>query len=82
MIEAKFKELCHAYLRIKGEELVIPDAMRNDFLLWREAWQRHRLGDFRYRESEKIATRNVAQWTVDINRKIRNQEPQTIEWGD
>ena len=81
-VESRFLDLCEAYFRIKCVELTVPAGLDRDFLHWREMRVRHNQGDLRHRESEKISTRNVAQWTLDENCKLRNQPMQVLEWGD
>lgn len=81
-VEVRFIELCGSYLRIKGEHLVPPRSLNQDMLRWRQMRVRHKHGDFRNTEAELQSTRAIAQWTVDVNRRIRNQEPMKIEWLD
>lgn len=81
-IEERFLRLCNDYLRIKGYRLVVPPALRTDFVRWREMRVRHKASDFRNTSSELKSTREVAQWTVNVNAKLRHQHPTQIEWPD
>ena len=81
-LENRFLDLCESYLRITGNPLVVPKSLDADMLLWRTMMVRHKKVDFRNTEDEFKSLKNIAQWTVDVNNKIRNQEPKTIDWGD
>lgn len=81
-VEHNFLDLCGIYLRVEGRKLEVPGAMKPAFLLWRSARVRHMKSDFRHTADEMKATRDVAQWTVDLNCKMRNQPSKTIEWAD
>lgn len=77
-VEQRFLDLTHSYLRIKGEELPIPPEIDADMFRWRELSVRLRGGDFRYRPSEVKALKNIAQWTLVENAKLRNQPPPEV----
>lgn len=81
-LEPRFLDLTESWLRVKGVTLPIPKEMDSAFLLWRTAVSRFNTGDFRFKDSEKIAIREVAQWTVDRNCELRGQERKIIEWKD
>ena len=80
-LQERFVGLCGSYLRIKGEELPIPDGLNKDFLRWRCMMVRHRKGDFRCTDSEVKSIHSICQWTVDVNCAIRNQPITKIDWG-
>jgi hypothetical protein len=80
-VEERFLDLCSNWQRIRGEEMPIPKSLDHDLMLWRTARVRHKRGDFRNTEAELRATKAVAQWTVDRNCELRNQEPRTVDWG-
>jgi len=81
-IETRFLDLTHAYLRITGVQLPIPESLNADLLLWRTLRVRHKKGDHRNTEDEVKAIKNIAQWSLDENNKLRNQPPIKLEWGD
>ena len=81
-VEERFKNLCGAYLRIKGEALAPPSTMDADFFRWRTMAVRQGRGDFRNTRSELLSLRAVAQWTCDINCDIRLQPRKLILWKD
>jgi len=80
-VEARFIDLCEAHLRIRGSRLALPKELDQDMLRWREMRVRHKSGDYRNTHSELRSTQVIAQWTVDINRAMRNQKPQKIVWA-
>lgn len=77
-VEDRFLDLCGAWLRVKGVEIPIPESMNPDMLRWREMRVRHRRGDFRNSEAELKSTKAIAQWTLDMNASLRNQQPQKL----
>lgn len=79
-VEERFVEVCSTYLRVRGDLLTPPAGLNQDMLRWRQMRVRHKRGDFRNTEAEIQSVRTIAQWTVDINCKIRNQEPKKIQW--
>ena len=80
-VEQRFKELCDSHLRITQEELVPPAELDTDFILWRKMAVRYKDSDYRHSTDELNALRRIAQWTVDVNRRIRNQKPMSVEWA-
>ena len=80
-VEIRFVELCDLYLRTKGEKLFPPEHLKYDMIRWRQLRMRHTQGDFRNTEAEVLATRAVAQWTLDIKTDICGREPVTLDWG-
>jgi hypothetical protein len=81
-VEQRFLDVCGSWLRVKGVELVPPESLNSDMLLWRRMRVRHNQGDFRNSDSELKATQVVAQWTLDCQCELRNQPKQTIKWRD
>lgn len=81
-VEQKFLDLCGAYQKIKGVNLTYPPDMRHDFVRWRTMCARHRAGDYRHTDAELKSTREVAQWTVDVNCRLRNQPTKQLTWKD
>ena len=81
-VEERFLRLCKSWLKIRGEEMLIPPDMDGDLLRWRSMCVRHRKGDFRHTEAESKSLRTVAQWTLDMNCVLRNQPLIKLVWGD
>lgn len=81
-VEHRFVGLCESYLRIKGVELVPPQDLDGAMLRWRSLRVRHRDGDLRHTMAEMQATREVAEWTVRENAKLRNQSIPQLVWKD
>lgn len=81
-VEIRFTGLFSEYLRIKKLALIVPGSLKNDLIRWRRMVVRHATGDFRHFESEKIALRSVAQWTLDTNCEMKNKPRTVIEWKD
>lgn len=78
-LEPRFLDLCGSFRRIRGVDLIPPPDLDADMLLWRSLAVRLKSGDFRYREDELKALKRVAQWTVDVNDKLRFQEPKILD---
>lgn len=72
-VEERFLTLSGTYLRVKHEELPIPADMNYDMLRWRKMRVRHKRGDFRHSAAELKSVQVIAQWTLDVNRELRNQ---------
>jgi len=51
-------------------------------VLWRTMAVRHSTGDWRNTESEEKATKEVAQWCLDLYRMLRGQLTETIKWRE
>lgn len=81
-LEERFLIICKLWMRVHGTELPIPESLSKDIYHWRQMRVRHNHNDFQHTESEKISVRHVAQWSVDINCELRNQERVVIDWGD
>lgn len=81
-VEERFLTLCKVYIRERGVALVPPTDLNSDMLCWRQMRVRHKKGDFRSSRDEVLATRRVANWTLLVNQKLRNQEQKPVEWAD
>lgn len=81
-VEIRFAGLFSDYLRIKKLALIVPESLKADLFRWRTMVNRHSAGDFRHFESEKMALRSVAQWTLDTNCEMKNKPRMVIEWKD
>jgi len=80
-VERGFLTICDLWARLYGELLPISHDLDSSMLLWRQMRTRHKANDYRNNADELRATRTIAQWTVDINMKARNQKPVKIVWG-
>ena len=81
-VEDKFINLCNIHLNMKGTQLFIPSSLDSDMLNWRKMAVRHRRGDFRHSEAEMKSLRTIAEWTLEVNAKLRNQEVPKVDWRD
>lgn len=81
-VHERFLRVCEDWKTIRLEEIKIPFDLDPDILLWRTMMVRFKAGDFRNTRSELDATKVVAQWTVDVNAKLRGQPDVAINWGD
>ena len=81
-VEDKFINLCNIHFNMKGTQLFIPPSLNSDMLNLRKMAVRHKSGDFRHNETEKKSLKSVAEWTLSVNAKLRNQEVPKMEWGD
>ncbi len=81
-VESRFLDVCGLFLRIKGEPLVPPDDLDGSLFSWRKMAVRHKSGDYRHTDSEFRSLQAVAQWTLDVNTSLRNQESKTIVWKE
>jgi len=80
-LQMRYNELIQAHHRITGNKLIIPQNLVADFRRARSMIARHHQQDYRNTVSELKSVRVIAQWTVDVNAKIRNQAPTQIEWS-
>ena len=81
-VEQRFLTLCEAYIAIRGVCLVPPPDLNADLFRWRQMRVRHKKGDYRNSADEIKSTQRVAQWTLDVNNKLRNQDPKVLEWSN
>ena len=79
-VQEKFLDLCGSWLRVKQQEIDIPQDTHSDMYKWRQMAARYQIGDFRHTGAEMQALKSVAQWTVDMNCDLRNQPRKTVEW--
>jgi hypothetical protein len=77
-VEERFLDLCGSWIRVRGVEMPIPASLDADLLRWRECLARFRKGDFRNSEAELKSTKVVAQFTLDMNASLRNQQPKKL----
>lgn len=80
-VETRFLELFHTHRRLRGTQLTVPRELDRDMLRWREMRARHKSGDARNTYAELLSTQAIAQWTVDVQRQLRNQKPMKIVWA-
>lgn len=81
-VQDRFLDLCHAHLRIRGEQLPIPESMDSDLLRWRTMMGRFKRGDYRNTHSEFRSLKYIAEWTVRMNQELRSQPVTDWELGD
>ncbi len=81
-VEERFILLCKFYRQQKGMDLIPPAGLDRDMMFWRTMRVRHKKGDFRHTEGEMKALRHVAEWTLRVNAKLRNQPTPRVDWGD
>ena len=81
-VEQRFLDLTGAYLRVHGTYLAVPVQFDRDMLRWREMRVRHKAGDLRNTEAELKSTQVIAQWTCNVNAKLRNQTPVQVAWKE
>jgi len=81
-VQERFNTVLGLYFQMRGVSAPIAPSLDADIKLWAGMHARHIQGDFRNTDGEKKATRNVAQWTLDMNCALRGQSPKTLEWKD
>jgi hypothetical protein len=79
-VEDRFKTLLEQYFRVTGDQLAPPPSLAKDMYRWRTMAVRFRRGDYRNTDAELKSLRTIAQWTVDENCKLKNQEPKKVNW--
>ena len=79
-VEKNFLTVCEKTWQVKGEQLSIPPSLDKNMLRWRTMALRYKSGDFRHTEAEFQSLKVIAQWTIDINCKLRNQPPKLLVW--
>lgn len=80
-VQERFINLLESYQQNKGIRLIPPKSLDGAMIRWRSMVVRHRKGDFRNSQEEQTSLREIAQWTVDENCKLRNQPLKKIDWG-
>ncbi len=78
----RFDEVVNLHRDMMQRDAPISQELARDIRLWKQMLVRHSNGDFRHSDAEKRATRNVAQWTVDLNCMLRGQDSRTLTWKD
>lgn len=81
-VEERFELLLASWLQKRGMPLLPPASLDRALLGWRMMRVRHKGGDLRNTLDEVKCTREVAQWTVEMNCILRNQPVKRIDWGD
>jgi len=79
VVESRFLDLSGSWQRVKGADIPIPHSLNPDILRWREMRVRHKRGDFRHTDAELKSTKNIAQWTLDMNADLRGQKKQKLD---
>lgn len=75
VVQERFLDLTESYIRIRGVSIPISDDTKAALVLWRTMYGRFIVGDFRHTEDERRALADVAQWTLEEQAKLRNQDP-------
>jgi hypothetical protein len=81
-VQERFNTVLDLHFQMRGVPAPIASSLDIDIKQWAAMHARHLMGDFRNTDGEKKATRNVAQWTLDMNCELRGQEKKTLEWKD
>ena len=81
-VATNYNKLVQSYERIKHEPLLISNDMESTVQRVMVLVARYEQDDFRHCESDKKALRALAQWTINVNCDIRNQEPRILSWVD
>ena len=69
-VRERFLVLCRLWRHNMGEDLLIPQDLDRDVLLWRTMAVRHKRGDFRNTASELKALKAVAAWTLEVKARM------------
>lgn len=77
-LESRFASLAKFHMKSRMIPLDVPKSMEKDFIRWRRVAIRHHAGDLRHTEAEWESMVTIAQWTLDVNCELRNQEPQKL----
>lgn len=80
-VETRFVEVLELHLRVNGEKLYPPAHLDRAMHLWRTMAVRFKKGDFRNTADEKKALREIAEWTLRVNAKLRNQKMPVVDWS-
>lgn len=75
----RFNDLVGTYERMMGVKLVIPRELLSDQVRFLHFVDRLNSRDIRYRESELKSMKAIAQWTLEVNAKLRNQPCPKVE---
>ena len=59
--------------------LIIPPDLQGAWKRYCHLRNRVLEGDFRYRDSELKALKEIAQWSLDMVKMLRGQEPQEVD---
>ena len=78
----RMNDVIGTWRRVNQTDLIIPDALHTEVRHWNLMKARFGKGDMRNTRDELIALRMLAQWSLDMNCKLRNQPPKIIQWKD
>ena len=81
-VEERFIMVSGLWQKMMFEPIPIPMMLDKPMLLWRQMAVRHKQGDYRNTADELNAVREMAQWTVDMNCKLRNQPQKRVQWNN
>lgn len=79
-VEERFNTVFNTYLRLRGEQLPIPQSLDKDIHRWRTMRVRHKTGDLRNSDDELQSVKSVAQWTCNLNAALKDQLLTKIDW--
>ena len=71
-----------SWIHYKGTPLPVTEDMKKNLELYNELKLRHMRNDYRHTVDEMKATKEVAQWSVDVNCTLRGQPPITLTWKE
>jgi len=81
-VRERVLQVAHLYHQSRGVHLTFPESMAEDVRRWKDVLVRHGAGDFRNSRSELLATRAVAQWSLNVKRALCGQPTEQLEWGE
>ena len=81
-VYGRFCDLCAAWEKIRGEQLIPPKDLDGDLLRWRQMAVRHKRKDYRNTDAELDSLHVVAQWTVNMNCDLRGQPRKEVKWRE
>jgi len=81
-VSQRLVELRDRYRRTTGMDLVMPLDLDSAFRRFQRLGNRYKLGHFHHSDSERQATREIAQWTVDVNNRLCGQPRTVLQWRD
>lgn len=74
----RLADLRAATQRLRGIDLIQPPELDLDVIRFHELLERFQKADFRYTEPELLSLKAVAQWSLQVNAKLRNQKPPKV----
>jgi len=78
----RMEDVIGTWRRVNQTDLLIPEVLYTEVQFWNRMKVRYEKGDMRNTRDELRALRLLAQWSLDMNCKLRNQVPKIIQWKD